>query len=200
MTEDRRVQRTKQLLRTALIELTLEKGYDSVTVRDITDRANLGRATLYLHYRDKEHLLLSSLEDTMEELKSRLEPPSLERFLANQGTHPYVIAFEHAAENSTLYRILLSGHAAASIARRFREYIAESFKERIGMVLNDYHGPIPMDVLSAYVSGSMLMMLLWWLEAGMPYPPEEMSRMTQLMTRQGILAAMGVEDLVAKLA
>src|SRR5215510_4394829 len=121
MAEDRRVQRTRQLLRNALIELTLEKGYDAVTVQDITDRANLGRATLYLHYRDKENLLLSSLEDTLEELKGRLEPPSLERFLANQGTHPYLVAFEHAAENSTLYRILLTGQAAASIARRFRE-------------------------------------------------------------------------------
>ena len=42
---DRRVQRTIQLLRDALIDLSQERGYDTVTIQDITDRANLGRAT-----------------------------------------------------------------------------------------------------------------------------------------------------------
>ncbi len=55
--EDRRVQRTRQLLEQALLALLEEQDYESITVQQITDRANLGRATFYLHYRDKEQLL-----------------------------------------------------------------------------------------------------------------------------------------------
>ncbi|MEZ4667133.1 MAG: helix-turn-helix domain-containing protein [Anaerolineae bacterium] len=58
---DRRRARTRKLMRDSLIALILEKGYDAVTVQDITDRENLGRATFYLHYKNgKERLLMQS--------------------------------------------------------------------------------------------------------------------------------------------
>jgi len=61
-TTDRRVRRTRQLLRDALMELTLERGYDRVTVQDILDKADVGRSTFYAHYRDKDDLLVSEFE------------------------------------------------------------------------------------------------------------------------------------------
>ena len=67
---DRRIQRTRQLLHEALIELIQEKGYEAVTVQDILDRANLGRSTFYLHYRDKEELLLSGFERLRDEFEA----------------------------------------------------------------------------------------------------------------------------------
>ena len=57
-TNDRRVNRTIESLRNALIELIVEKHYDSITVQDIIDRANVGRSTFYTHFRDKEDLLI----------------------------------------------------------------------------------------------------------------------------------------------
>ncbi|MGH9856414.1 MAG: TetR/AcrR family transcriptional regulator, partial [Acidobacteriota bacterium] len=59
---DRRVQRTRELLRDALTSAVLEKGYEATTVQDILDRANLGRSTFYAHYRDKDELLVSGFE------------------------------------------------------------------------------------------------------------------------------------------
>ena len=61
-TTDRRVRRTRQLLRDALMELTLERGYDRITVQDILDRADIGRSTFYSHYRDKDDLMVSEFE------------------------------------------------------------------------------------------------------------------------------------------
>src|SRR5207245_11671341 len=49
---------TVSALGTSLIELMLEKHYDSITVQDIIDRANVGRSTFYSHFRDKEDLLV----------------------------------------------------------------------------------------------------------------------------------------------
>jgi AcrR family transcriptional regulator len=62
---DRRIQRTRQLLRNALFALIIERGYESIAIQDITERANLGRATFYLHYQDKEELLKASVKALM---------------------------------------------------------------------------------------------------------------------------------------
>ena len=55
---DRRVQKTRQLLKDALVELILEEGYEAVTINEILDRANVGRSTFYIHFENKHELLL----------------------------------------------------------------------------------------------------------------------------------------------
>ena len=70
--QDRRITRTRNQLREALFELILEKGYDTVTIEEITDRANLGRTTFYLHYKDKEQLLLESINSIANDLLQQI--------------------------------------------------------------------------------------------------------------------------------
>ena len=55
---DRRVQRTRELLQKALIELIRERGYEVITIQNIVDRANIGRTTFYLHYNSKDELFM----------------------------------------------------------------------------------------------------------------------------------------------
>src|SRR5438128_10811647 len=66
--QDRRIRRTQHLLAKALIALTLEKGYEAVTIRDITERADIGYATLFRHYGDKDELLQDVLDVVSAEL------------------------------------------------------------------------------------------------------------------------------------
>src|SRR5512142_2760258 len=54
---DLRVQRTRNLIAEALIELTIQKGFAAVTVQDIVRRAGINRATFYRHFQDKFDLL-----------------------------------------------------------------------------------------------------------------------------------------------
>ena len=59
--KDRRVQRTRLTLRSAMVELIREKGFEALTVQDIIDRADVGRSTFYSHFRSKEDLLAGSV-------------------------------------------------------------------------------------------------------------------------------------------
>src|SRR5919198_534909 len=68
---DRRIQRTQQLLRSALMSLIQEKGFESLSVQDIIDRANVGRATFYAHFDNKEDLLASGIEELRIALRHR---------------------------------------------------------------------------------------------------------------------------------
>src|SRR3989337_4369074 len=80
---DRRIQRTRQALRRTLMELIKEKGYDSISVEEITQRANLGRATFYLHYKDKEDLLIDEFSELANERARTLSGIPFSAWLPN---------------------------------------------------------------------------------------------------------------------
>ena len=64
-TTDRRVARTRRLLRDALHSLISEKNYDDIVVKEIIERADVGRSAFYTHFHDKDDLLASSIEDLL---------------------------------------------------------------------------------------------------------------------------------------
>ncbi len=70
---DPRVKRTRQMLDRAFLELLAEKGFDAISVQDVTTRAGVNRATFYAHFQDKFALLDYSIRESFrEELKKRL--------------------------------------------------------------------------------------------------------------------------------
>jgi AcrR family transcriptional regulator len=82
-TEDRRIQKTLSLLREALVSLIAEKPYDTIVVKEILDRANVGRSTFYTHFCDKDDLLVSGIHDMLGQVPSptRIGGRSLDRIL-----------------------------------------------------------------------------------------------------------------------
>src|SRR6266498_3885000 len=75
---DRRIQRTQELLGNALVSLILEKGYEAVTLKDITDRANVAYVTFFRHFKDKDQLLMQRLQESLTELTDCIESAALE--------------------------------------------------------------------------------------------------------------------------
>lgn len=72
-TEDRRIRRTKKLLRQSLAELMSEKEFKDITVKEITDRVDLNRATFYLHYCDAHDLLEKVENDLISDFESMID-------------------------------------------------------------------------------------------------------------------------------
>ena len=183
---DRRVVRTRRMLGDALIALILERGYDAITVQDIADRADLRRATFYLHYKTKEELLLATLEATFDELVGQIEALTPDDPLAHKANlDAYLVTFRHAAEYSRLYRALLSGAAAASVSRRMLDYLADYFLRHVNLAPAP---DVPLDVLANYIAGTEVTLLTWWLEHDQPYSPEQMAAWTQKLLLNGALS------------
>src|SRR5216683_8342082 len=97
---DRRVKRTQNLLVKALIALSLEKGYEAVTIRDITERADIGYATFFRHYHDKDELLEDVLDVVLAELIDLLCPAQPDDDPIAIG----VLLFRHVQEQSEVVR------------------------------------------------------------------------------------------------
>lgn len=196
--QDRRISRTRRQLREALMALILEKGYDAVTVEDIAARADVGRTTFYLHYRDKEHLFLESITQIADELAEQMYAlfPQGQAVQEDQvGDHamrPILLVFRHAAENADLYRAMMRGEGGLIAITRLRELAAGYALEFMRLFLKDAQTNLPLEVIASYFAASLLGMLTWWLEAGMPYPPDEMAHMFRRLAMRGVWEALGV--------
>lgn len=195
---DRRKLRTRKQLKDALLDLILEKGYDAVTIEDITERADLGRTTFYLHYKDKEHLLLESIESIAEDLLQQINenyPAFARPGLALENREqllyaPVLLVFHHAKENANLYRIILRGEGAYQTNNRLRQIInritANIMIERIDS-LGLKNPEIPIDFMTNYFAGALLTVVTWWLENNTPYSVEEMTTMFRDLIFNGFI-------------
>jgi AcrR family transcriptional regulator len=164
--QDRRVKRTQNLLAKALIELTLEKGYEAVTIRDITERADVGYATFFRHYHDKDALLLDVLEVVLAELIDLL-PLSPGANPATVGT----LVFRYVQQQSEVIRVLLSSRGSTPLLQR----IIEAGTENALSMNKPLPGAVvPIEIAAYHLVASTLALIQWWLEHGMPYPPEQM--------------------------
>jgi len=180
---DARVQRTRDLLGRALIELIVEKPINDVTVQDVLNRARVGRSTFYLHYRDKDDLLLSQLEMFLEMMSTVL---SVRKEKSNRVV-PVEEMFAHIGNQNKLYRVLTdSGHlkdffdlAEGCFARGIEQRLKES----------GHLAKIPQRELAARasaLSGSLLSLLRWWLDRGEKESPRAMDEMFHRMVWTGL--------------
>ena len=182
---DPRVVRTKHMLREALVACILEKGYDATSIQDITDRAGLRRATLYLHYRDKEDLMLALIRGMLDDLMQKMEAQSEQAFTPETQSAEDTLTFLHVQERADLYRAVLRGQGAAEITRGIRDYLAERIRETCTRKHPDLDISVPIEVVANYLAAVKLHMVIWWLESGMPYTPPQMAAMCSRLAMYG---------------
>lgn len=179
---DRRVRKTQQALSDALVALILEKGYDDITIKEITDRADVAHATFYRHYRDKDELLRRKLEEVVGEIEALTREPTL------QDAEGYLI-FKHAQENSSLYRILLGSQGTLQVRKWLKDQIAANTLRTCKPLFVHPNSLIPPQVAAHHIAGSLLLLIEWWLDQEMPYPPHQMAKIFERMIANATLNA-----------
>jgi AcrR family transcriptional regulator len=175
--ERRRLQTRKQLIETTM-QLVLEKGYDAISIQDITDRADLGRGTFYLHFKDKEEIVWS----VFQELFRTLEQDAHRQLDHNApGVEYYGLLniFHHAAEHRDLYRVMLGGKGSAMLTTRVQDFMAESFLYDIRNAPppTNVDFNIPSEIEAQILTGTISRLLFWWLETTNDYSVEQMATM-----------------------
>ncbi len=164
LTQDRRVRRTQQLLAKALIALTLEKGYEAVSIRDITERADVGYATFFRHYRDKDTLLQDVLDVVLDEFIGLLGPTPPDTGPATIGT----LLFRYVQQHNEMIRVLLGSH-------HLLQHLIETLTQKVASKHNTQaDGLVPLEIAEYHTITASISLIQWWLEHQMPYPPERM--------------------------
>ena len=180
---DQRIRRTHQRLGSALVELIQEKPMDEVTVQEVLDRAAVGRSTFYLHFRDKNDLWLSQLEQFLE-IMSTLLTVRKEKSLR---VVPVTEMFAHIGEQKKLYQAMVEAGALDAFYDMAQDYFARAIKQRL--LESGRLGKLPqreLNVRAYALAGSLLSLLEWWIDHGAKDPPEEMDRVFHQMVWNGL--------------
>lgn len=186
--EDRRSRRTRQLLGDALVELMLEKHFESITVQDILDRADVGRSTFYAHYTDKESLLISQIEHVIREM----EAYTAEADGRHHGLLPSLELFRHVKEQRRLMRAFVWGRGAEILTQDFQQQISKIIEQNVHSMVGDAATLwAPVSVVAKFVASTFLMLLRWWFDEDMQHTPEQMDEMFQKLVMSGIYGLMG---------
>ena len=169
---DRRVQKTQNLLRGALVSLIAEKPYDAIVVKEILDRANVGRSTFYVHFRDKDDLLVSGIHEMLGPVPTH---PS-----HGKGHDRFVWfslpVFEHHYNHAHAWGDAIGTRGRAILHERLRQVLARIIRSSVKQDLGAGHRlgrQIPMDLMSEYVASTFVLVLNWWMDKKMPLSPKE---------------------------
>lgn len=195
---DRRVQKTRKLLQDALIGLVSEKDYETVTIREILDKANVGRSTFYAHFQDKDQLLHSIL-DRLDELFVQHEKQFLDamKSLGNTDTldlthdlSPTLSLFQFIGQNHLFFKAMLGNRGYGIFAKPVYDYVFthvhgiftrpipdntfahlhEPFKM---LKSHEKYGSLESEIAAHYFVSALMGLLVWWVDKDMPCPAEE---------------------------
>lgn len=187
---DRRIGKTRQLLREALIALILEKGYEKITVQHILDKANVGRSTFYAHFQDKDDLLLRGVVELAygEHLEEAIAK-NIQALKTAGLTDTISMAnfFEHVSENSYLHQIMRKQRYENVVLERGLQFLSANIQQQLEQfVVGDTPPAVPLPLLTAYLAGGLMALAEWWLAQGMPYSPEEIEQIFQKLALPGL--------------
>jgi AcrR family transcriptional regulator len=204
---DLRIRRTRGRLSNALVELMRDKSIDQITVQQVLQQAAVGRSTFYLHYRDKDDLLLDLMENGMEMWSNGLSK-------AKEKSHrlvPVEEFFAHAASAMQFYRALIDsgrihsffdlaqGCFARGIARRLREIAPQNPATpnpatpnsaipnlRPKNAVSASQAGRELDARSHAIAGNLLSLLKWWLDRGAKESPRAMDQLFHQIAWNGL--------------
>jgi AcrR family transcriptional regulator len=182
---DRRVRRTRDALGDALLTLMLEKPFETITVQQVLDRAGIGRSTFYAHYRDKDDLFLSDLEDFLEPMSTLL----LRRREASDRIAPVRELFAHVAEMRQLYATLIAADKLRDFLEMGQEYFARAIEQRLGELPTSRKIAAAQRTAMAHAfAGALLSLLSWWVDHGAAASSEEMDELYHQIVWSGVTA------------
>ncbi|MCC8023996.1 MAG: TetR/AcrR family transcriptional regulator [Clostridium sp.] len=181
---DRRVRKTRKQLRECLVSLLKEKKVQEITVRELTDMADLNRGTFYLHYKDVYDLL----EKTEEELQEDFYQLFQKHDAADLRQRPAVLFMEIynlVYDNADLIEILLGENGDLNFVNHLKTLIQEKCIHNWMEVFRT-DNPIVFDAFCSFIVSGCVGLVQYWLQSGLKETPQEMAKLTEVFITKGI--------------
>jgi AcrR family transcriptional regulator len=182
---DRRVARTRDRLGDALVELLLEKPFDDITVQEVLDRAQVSRSTFYEHYRDKNDLFLSDVDDFFELISTLLARHNDQ----SERVAPVGEFFTHIAEARDFYAAMVESGRIHDVKELGEAHFARSIEQRLEQ--QPRSNSLTKETRTALAhafAGALFALLSWWVQQGMHTSPRAMDDLFHGLVSRGVQA------------
>jgi len=173
--DDSRAVRTRGELASALIALRHERGFDDISVQEICERAQVGRSTFYAHFQDKDELFIRHTVVFGRALGGQLA--------WDEGSYRFPVRglFEHVRKMKPLFDSLTRARKTEFIMKVWHNNIAEVFEQRVLAVRGggSTAAPIPAVILAQQLAGTLMTLMVWWIDHHYPLAEHEMEKQFQ---------------------
>jgi AcrR family transcriptional regulator len=174
---ERRRQKTRQALREAAAALVVEKGYDAVTIQDITERADVGLGTFYLHFKNKEEIIWTVIRETFEEAERASRQWLAAMPLEQRDYLNFVGFFQYIGQTGGVLRAVAVGRSSAILTEFIADYMAQRATQRLDEADPFAELDVPVEVAAQFMTGALMRLVRWWGETPNEYTAEQMAAM-----------------------
>ena len=162
--QDRRITKTRKAIYTAFLQLLNQKNFESITVQEIIDLADVGRSTFYSHYESKELLLDELCRYLFHHLFEREENISTEAYLAHIFSH-----FKKNQDHVTSLLFSKNDYFLRQLQKELEHHVYPMVAEDLQVSYPN----IPASYLKHYVVTNFIETLTWCLKKGKSYTKQE---------------------------
>jgi AcrR family transcriptional regulator len=188
---DARVRRTQRRFHDAIVSLIHEKSYPAIAVKEILERADVGRSAFYAHFSNKDALLASGIEQMLA-TKPRKLPETLEPFgkvlSFSFPVFDYIGGCRHAADAKMgrKGRAILHQHLRRVLSNQIRDDVRQALQAGNGLTSS-----IPADLAVEYIVTTFILVLNWWVESRSPLPAGEVDDVFLALVVPALRSALG---------
>jgi len=191
---DLRIKRTRLFIINAFFDLIKEKGFDALTIGDLSERAMINRSTFYHHYKDKYDLAEKCLEERFNVLIRKMDRIQQEISTERQAFLNILNLLTHIEENADLYQLLFGRNGISIFISQLHSYIIKLLRFRFQNIPEiNTQSVIPQSMFEEFLAGAYIGTIQWWLEHISEYSVEEVSRWLYTLVAKGSETALGLE-------
>ena len=178
LTMDRRQRKTREAIFSAFIELLSEKSFNQITVSDIIDRADIGRATFYAHFETKDFLLKELCEELFCHIFDSTTDSDCEHrhiFNCNASGSVFKHLFEHLQNNDNQILDLLSSENNELFLKYFKTNLLQLVESQLDTFSSHKASELPQDFYINHIASTFVETVRWWIANKMEQTPQEIT-------------------------
>lgn len=188
--KDRQIRRTQNLLREALATLLHQKDYDAIVVKEILERANVGRSTFYTHFKNKDDLLISGIHEMLGAV-GPADRPSAPKHTDLLTWFSLPIFEHHDRQRRGSVRIGRKGRAVVhEYLERILADLMSGDARRAVISGRKRSGGVPPELIAQFVASTFILVLNWWMEHGTALSAKEVNEMFRAMVQPAVARAL----------
>ena len=170
--EDRRIRRTKKLLKSGFASLMKEKEFKDIRVKDITDLVDLNRGTFYLHYNDTYDLLEKIENEVLDDFQAMIDThcPQVDGHSILPVIAPIV---NYIVDNLEVCRVLFQNKTSNDFWQKFQQLVRKNGVSMIQMTYPNYNQEY-LDYFFSFVTTGILGLIKEWFDTDMRLPKNEL--------------------------
>ncbi|MHB8629327.1 MAG: TetR/AcrR family transcriptional regulator [Aggregatilineales bacterium] len=185
-TPDRRIERSRRALRTALVALIKEKDYDTIQILDITNRADTAKVTFYRHYKNKDELLLDLINVGWQQIEPLMRNIKLLNDITDLNNDPPTLFFFLLLESDRVFYKRLCQTPKLTVI------LKQAWRIGVQQISSDTPGFTEFD--AQQIISCIIGTTLWWLLNDIPYTGDQMARITHWLSMGGVMGIRGELD------